>query len=46
MSKIKENWIEWTVKIAAALLFGSVLLSLILWGVDCMFFNCNRVVGF
>ena len=46
MKKIKENWIEWAVKIVTGLFFGTLLLSGILWGVDCMFYNCNRVVGF
>ena len=46
MKKIKENWIEWAVKIVTGLFFGTLLLSGILWGVDCMFYNCNRVIGF
>ena len=47
MKKIKENWIEWTVKIMAILLFGSVLISLILQVIDCSTYTiCNGFFGF
>ena len=47
MKNIKENWIEWTVKIVAVLLFGSVLISVILQVIDCSIYTtCNGFFGF
>ena len=44
--KIKENWIEWSIKIMVVLLFGSVLISLILTVIDCLTYtSCNGFFG-